>query len=195
MQLLKPVGKVIFFTKKMTNSIYTKTLNCLFFFAGLMYRISLNLKAFIILFRNFGSKKVDKKIVIIGGGFAGSKIAQELEYYFSQVYLIDTKDYFEFTPSILRTLIEPSHINNIQIPHSKYLSSTKFIKAKLTNISENFLYFQPLDKDSPSSLTFDYLILCTGSSYSEALFHPPFKVELPKEEIVDEIEEKNQQKN
>ncbi|PIZ83168.1 FAD-dependent oxidoreductase, partial [Candidatus Pacearchaeota archaeon CG_4_10_14_0_2_um_filter_05_32_18] len=45
-----------------------------------------------------------KNIVIIGGGFAGAKIAKALENYYGTVF-IDDKDYFEFTPGILKTIV------------------------------------------------------------------------------------------
>ena len=41
--------------------------------------------------------EVRKNVVIIGGGFAGTLCARELEHYFN-VTLIDRKEYFEFTP-------------------------------------------------------------------------------------------------
>lgn len=47
-------------------------------------------------------------MVIVGGGFAGACVAQALEPDF-RVTLIDNKDYFEFTPSVLRTIVEPNH--------------------------------------------------------------------------------------
>ena len=65
-----------------------------------------------------------KKVVIVGGGFAGSHVAKSLEKYFD-VFLIDTKDYFEFTPGVLRAIVEPLHIRNIQVLHNHYLKWAK----------------------------------------------------------------------
>ena len=62
-----------------------------------------------------------KKIVVIGGGFAGSYIARELQKDFN-VVLIDRKDYFEFTPGILRCLVEPEHLKNIKKIYHFYIS-------------------------------------------------------------------------
>jgi NADH dehydrogenase FAD-containing subunit len=47
-------------------------------------------------------------VVIVGGGFAGAYVAKALEDCF-RVTLVDNKDYFEFTPSVLRTIVEPNH--------------------------------------------------------------------------------------
>ena len=50
-----------------------------------------------------------KRLVVIGGGFAGLTIVRALCTEF-QVTLIDSKPFFEFTPGILHTLVEPNHM-------------------------------------------------------------------------------------
>lgn len=50
----------------------------------------------------------EREVVIVGGGFAGAYVAKALEDCF-RVTLVDNKDYFEFTPSVLRTIVEPNH--------------------------------------------------------------------------------------
>jgi hypothetical protein len=50
----------------------------------------------------------EREVVIVGGGFAGAYVAKALEDSF-RVTLVDNKDYFEFTPSVLRTIVEPNH--------------------------------------------------------------------------------------
>jgi len=104
-----------------------------------------------------------KRIVIIGGGFAGSNAAIKLEKYFD-VTLIDTKDHFEFTPSVLRTIVEPDRIKKIQVLHKDYLKSSTVIIGKVKEISETYV------KVNDSRIPFNYLIIASGSHYS-----PPFK--------------------
>ncbi len=104
-----------------------------------------------------------KKVVILGGGFAGSLIAKKLEKELD-VTLIDTKDYFEFTPSVLRTIVEAEHIKKIQILHENYLKKAKVIKGKVSEISKNYV------KLKGKKFKFDYLAVCSGSGYSS-----PFK--------------------
>ena len=100
-----------------------------------------------------------KKVVIIGGGFAGALAARKLEDSFA-VTLIDAKDYFEFTPSILRTLIEPGHYKKIEVLHRRYLHQAQVVDE----IVESF--------DSQAVVTktkkypYDYLIIATGSRYN-----------------------------
>src|SRR3989344_615569 len=92
-----------------------------------------------------------KKILVIGGGFAGSYIAKKLEKKFD-VTLVDTKDYFEFTPGILRTIVEPEHIKKIQILHSHYLKKTKIL---IGNVKE-------VNKDYIKIINTDLAFWCTG---------------------------------
>jgi len=100
------------------------------------------------------------KVVIIGGGFAGMHIARELEKDFD-VTLIDSKDYFEFTPSILRTIVEPEHIKKIQVLHNYYLKRAKVIVECVQMVSNNYVILEDNKK-----VNFDYLAICSGSSYN-----------------------------
>ena len=100
-----------------------------------------------------------KKIIILGGGFAGALAARKLENDF-EVTLIDTKDYFEFTPSVLRTIVEPEHVAQIQVLHRQYLHRAKIIKEEVKKITPTAV------KLKSASLPFDYLILCSGSTYN-----------------------------
>ncbi len=104
-----------------------------------------------------------KKVVILGGGFAGSLAAKKLQKDF-EVTLIDTKDYFEFTPGILRTIVEPRHIKRVQVLHRHYLKKAHFIKEEVTDILPNEV------RTGKKIIPFDYLIIASGSRYN-----PPIK--------------------
>ncbi len=103
-----------------------------------------------------------KKLVIIGGGFAGAYIARKLERFFD-VTLIDTKSYFEFTPSVLRTLVEPDHVKSIQQSHHRYLQKTRVIQGHVIDIQEHGV------KTSHEKFPFDYLVICSGSHYTSPI--------------------------
>ena len=79
---------------------------------------------------HFFQDQKKKKVVIVGGGYAGVYAAKKLERKF-QVTMIDTKDYFEFTPSRLRTLVEPWHTHKIHLPHSSILQHTKIVSDRV----------------------------------------------------------------
>ena len=101
-----------------------------------------------------------KKVVIIGGGFAGSTVARKLEKGFD-VTLIDTKDYFEFTPSVLRTIVEPEHIKKIQVLHSHYLHKAHIVKDDVMDVSD-----KKVKTLTGKSFEYDYLVIASGSSYN-----------------------------
>ena len=99
-----------------------------------------------------------KKIVIIGGGFVGSYCAKVLENDFDTT-LIDTNDYFEFTPSVLRVIVEPKNLKNIHVMHKDYLSKTKIIVGIVKEVNKKYVVV------NGKKINFDYLIICSGSRY------------------------------
>ena len=100
-----------------------------------------------------------KKAVIIGGGFAGSTVAKKLEKHF-EVVLIDAKDYFEFTPGILREIVFQSKGEYVQGLHRNYLRKAGFIKGVATSIDEKNVFL------GRKKISYDYLVICSGSGYA-----------------------------
>ncbi len=103
-----------------------------------------------------------KKVLIVGGGFAGTLIAKKLQKNFN-VVLIDTKDYFEFTPGILRSIVEPEHLKKIQILHSTYLKNAQIIKGEVKKVSDKYVFM------NGKKLSYDYLVLSSGSRYNSPI--------------------------
>ncbi|MDP3966097.1 MAG: FAD-dependent oxidoreductase [archaeon] len=103
-----------------------------------------------------------KRVVIIGGGFTGANTAKILEKNF-EVMLIDTKDYFEFTPSILKTLTNPELFNKIKLNHRDYLKKSRLVLGKAEKISKNSVFVNGRE------IFFDYLVIAAGSSYETPL--------------------------
>jgi apoptosis-inducing factor 2 len=100
-----------------------------------------------------------KKVVIIGGGFAGMSIAKKLDEKF-EVVLIDDKEYFEFTPSILRGIIEPKIYDKIRIYHKDYLKKGMLIVGRVKKLDKKEAVLESGGKEK-----FDYCIICSGSVY------------------------------
>jgi len=104
-----------------------------------------------------------KRVVVVGGGFSGTIAAQSLEDYF-HVTIIDNKDYFEFTPSVLRTIVEPHHVRKLQVLHTHYLRTITVIQKEVLRVETDHVVLDD------RNISFDYLVINTGSTYQ-----PPFK--------------------
>ena len=99
-----------------------------------------------------------KEVVIVGGGFVGSNVAKKLENNFN-VTLIDSKKYFEFTPSIIKTIANPKFLKKIRVFYKGYLKKSKVILGKVSSVHENHVLV------GNKKFNFDYLILASGSYY------------------------------
>jgi NADH dehydrogenase FAD-containing subunit len=99
-----------------------------------------------------------KRVVIIGGGFCGARVAKKLQENFS-VTLVDTKDYFEFTPGVLRVAVNPSHRSALQIKHKQYLGKGKLIIGKVKEVSPKYVQV------NRRKVPYDYLIISNGAYY------------------------------
>ncbi|NOZ80922.1 MAG: FAD-dependent oxidoreductase [DPANN group archaeon] len=104
-----------------------------------------------------------KRVIILGGGFCGTKVARELADDFS-VTLIDSKDFFEFTPGILRSIVEPSHAQKLQAPYERIIDHARFVKGTVRDVTSS-----QVNVDG-RAFSFDYLVISLGSSYEA-----PFK--------------------
>lgn len=105
-----------------------------------------------------------KKIVIVGGGYVGSGLAQGLEAH-ADVTLIEERDAFVHTPAAIRALVEPSLLNEIILPYDKLLSQGKVIRARVASIQSDSVTLA-----NGTIIAADYIVVATGSSYAA-----PFK--------------------
>lgn len=109
-----------------------------------------------------------KQVVVIGGGYAGTFAAAGMEHDY-KVTLIEPKDFFEFTPSRLRSIVEPQHTARIQVEHRNILSKTKIVNDKVVRVSEGVVYTEC----NPLPIPYDYLIIASGSRYPDPHFPKP----------------------
>lgn len=97
-----------------------------------------------------------KKVVIVGGGFCGLLVAKKLEGRFA-VTLIDKKSYFEYTPSILKTI--DGDVKKYRIEFSSILKKSQIIvKAASVKIQNQ----RPEILVGKKSIPYDYGVLSTG---------------------------------
>lgn len=117
-------------------------------------------------------QKDTKRIVILGGGFAGMKTAQCLERELqtnssASITLVSDTNALLFTPMLAEvagSTLEPSHIST---PLRSSLHRTEFIRGRVTGIDfENrkvILAGLPADGDGRAEISWDHLVLALGA--------------------------------
>jgi NADH:ubiquinone reductase (H+-translocating) len=104
----------------------------------------------------------NKKIVIIGAGFAGAYLIKKLKNYkHLDIFLIDQHDYFLFTPLLTEVASASLNIANIVefLPHFLKNKNINFVKAKVLDINIS----QSLVKFKSEEIRYDYLVIATGA--------------------------------
>ncbi|CAJ1979103.1 unnamed protein product [Sphenostylis stenocarpa] len=99
-----------------------------------------------------------KRLVIVGGGVAGSLVAKSLQFT-AHVTLVDPKEYFEITWASLRSMVEPSFAERSLINHRDYLIRGDIITSNAVNVTETEVFTEDGNK-----IAFDYLVIATGHS-------------------------------
>ncbi|KAG9137285.1 hypothetical protein Leryth_014914 [Lithospermum erythrorhizon] len=97
-----------------------------------------------------------KRVVIIGGGIAGSVLAKSLQDH-SDVYLIDPKEYFEISWASLRCMVEPAFAERTLINHSEYAPNAHIITSAATSITET-----EVTTANGRVISYDYLVIASG---------------------------------
>lgn len=115
-----------------------------------------------------------KKLVVIGGGSAGHKIAYLLQDSLD-VTLVDPKNYLEVPMALPRLLVEPTGLL-AQISYSDFLPRVAHLQGKAVSIAANSLVVET--DANRITLPFDLAVVATGSRYIE----PLIKAELPDQE-------------
>ncbi|MBM3232020.1 hypothetical protein FJZ21_01420 [Candidatus Pacearchaeota archaeon] len=101
-----------------------------------------------------------KRVVVIGGGFAGARVAKKLNGK-CNLTLIDTEDYFEYAPGILRVLVEPEHYKKLHAKHKGYLPDSKVVVGHVKKIDKKNILLVGGKK-----VPYDYLVIASGSNYN-----------------------------
>jgi len=112
----------------------------------------------------------NRRVLIVGGGFSGMLAAKDLKWSFD-VTIVDAKEFFEYTPGILRAFVKPSHFEALSFslaPAIEKKIGVKFIWAEVKSIdgNSNTATIKPRWKDGTEELSFDYCIICSGCNFN-----------------------------
>lgn len=113
---------------------------------------------------SFNLPKTDKKrVVIVGGGFGGLKLANKLRKSNFQVVLIDRNNYHQFPPLIYQIAsagIEPS---SISFPFRKIFQKRKNFFFRMAEVRSIFPEHKII-QTSIGKVKYDYLVLAAGAT-------------------------------
>jgi NADH dehydrogenase len=103
-----------------------------------------------------------KRIVIVGGGFAGINLAQTLKSSDMQVVLLDRNNYHTFQPLLYQVATAGLEPDSVAYPLRKIFKHYKGFFFRMANV-EKILTDEQLVVTSIGELSYDYLVVCSGS--------------------------------
>ena len=103
-----------------------------------------------------------KRVVIIGGGFAGLSIAKKLRNKNLQVVLLDKHNYHTFQPLLYQVATGGLEAGSIAYPMRKVIQEYKDFYFRLTSVKEIDTQNQKVISEI-GDLNYDYLVIATGS--------------------------------
>ncbi len=105
-----------------------------------------------------------KHIVIIGAGFAGLKLARELNNHpFYSITLIDKNNYHQFQPLLYQVAMANLDASNISFPLRAIFMKSKNVRIKVSNVIAVNTVKNSIETDS-GTLEYDYLVVATGTT-------------------------------
>ncbi len=105
-----------------------------------------------------------KRVIIVGGGYAGSTLARALDATF-EVVLVEPREAFVHNVAAIRSLVEPSLLDRIILPYDRLLKRGQVMRDRVQSVAEGRVTLA-----SGQTHQADYVVLATGSTYAQ-----PFK--------------------
>ena len=112
-----------------------------------------------------------KRVVIAGGGFCGAMVAYRLDKNPDlHVTLLDTKEYVENTPLVLRLMCLAGKefedmFNKALIEHKTYVKNGDVVIGSLAAVRTDHILYGAKTGVAAHALPYDYLVISTGTSY------------------------------
>jgi NADH dehydrogenase FAD-containing subunit len=106
----------------------------------------------------------------VGGGFSGLLCARDLGSLFD-VTVVDAKEFFEYTPGILRAYVKPEHFDALSFTLAPVLEKklqVKFIwgEVKALDGKEQTAKIKPMFSESVDEVSWDYCLICSGCNFN-----------------------------
>ncbi|MBE5033347.1 NAD(P)/FAD-dependent oxidoreductase [Gallalistipes aquisgranensis] len=103
-----------------------------------------------------------RRVVVVGGGFAGLKLVRRLARLDCQVVLIDRNNYHQFQPLLYQVATSGLSPEDISFPFRKLFRGKRNVHFRMAELEAVEPDRRRIETSS-GSLTYDYLVLATGS--------------------------------
>lgn len=110
---------------------------------------------------NIPDKGKKKRVVIIGGGFAGLKVARKLNTHRFQVVLLDKNNYHLFQPLLYQVATSGIGPSSISFPFRKIFRNKTNFHIRLCT-AERVIPDKQIVETSIGCIAYDYLVIATG---------------------------------
>eukprot|EP00747_Dinoflagellata_sp_TGD_P155196 gnl/TRDRNA2_/TRDRNA2_177559_c0_seq1.p2 gnl/TRDRNA2_/TRDRNA2_177559_c0~~gnl/TRDRNA2_/TRDRNA2_177559_c0_seq1.p2 ORF type:complete len:464 (+),score=125.66 gnl/TRDRNA2_/TRDRNA2_177559_c0_seq1:86-1477(+) len=112
---------------------------------------------------------VNRRVLVIGGSFAGLCVARDLKDHFL-VTIVDAKEYFEYTPGVLRAYVKPKHLDALTFslqPVIETRMGCKFIwgEVKALDGPARTAVVKPMFTDKEEIIDWDFCAICAGCNF------------------------------
>lgn len=104
-----------------------------------------------------------KRVVIIGAGFAGLKLARKLYKEGFQIVLVDRNNYHQFQPLFYQVATSGLEPSSISFPLRKVFQKIKNVYIRIANV-ERILPEKKMLETSLGTVWYDYLVIATGAT-------------------------------
>lgn len=102
-----------------------------------------------------------KRVVIIGGGFAGLQLAKKLDNKQYQIVLIDKNNYHQFQPLMYQVATGGLEPGSISYPHRKIFHKKKNLYIRMCN-ARSVVPQRKVVVTNLGEIAYDYLVVATG---------------------------------
>lgn len=111
-----------------------------------------------------------RRVLVIGGGFSGLLIARDLAKKYD-VTVVDAKEFFEYTPGILRAYVKPCHFDALTFGLCDVVEKkigAKFIWGEVKSLNGSTLSatVKPMEQEGTEEIGFDYCVVASGCNFN-----------------------------
>jgi len=111
-----------------------------------------------------------RRVLVIGGGFSGLLVARDFNKRFN-VTVVDAKEFFEYTPGILRAFVKPAHLDSLTFQLAPVLErklGVKFIWGEVKGINgdKQVATIKPMFANKTEDVEFDYCVIASGCNFN-----------------------------